>query len=189
MKMLKPMRSCGDRLHGVRPCRWLPRVVCYWYVWRRNWRYHLTGSRGHGIWVRSAEERDRQSVTRVLRTFDFERPLMKKRESAKAAGDARHLASVETETFSDLMSLVEHCAIRKYDDGDARETGWITVKVKGAAWVVQVKDPDTACSFEAIADTLDKALQTAALMLSCDEAPWEQDTFLAANKARKRKAG
>lgn len=101
--------------------------------------------------------------------------------------DVQHLASVECDLFTQHMSLVEHCALRKYDDGTDREPGWFTVKVTGAAWVVQVKDPDSCTSFSAVADTLDKALDTAALLLACDEAPWEHDTWLAKSKADKKK--
>lgn len=107
---------------------------------------------------------------------------MKKKTSKAAENEGLHLAPLETEFFRDLMSLVEHCATRKYEDGDPRETGWITVKTQGAAWCVQVKDPDSAMSFTAVGSTLDKALETAALLLACDEAPWEPDTWLAQKK-------
>jgi hypothetical protein len=89
-----------------------------------------------------------------------------------------HLAAVETVLFSQHLALVEHCALRQYDDGSPREPGWITVKTTGAAWVVQVKDPDSRKSFTAVADTLDKALDTASLLLACDDAPWEHDAWL-----------
>lgn len=112
---------------------------------------------------------------------------MKKKVSKAAMGDAKHLAPVETALFKDMMSLIEHCCVRKYDDGDAREPGWITIKTQGAAWVVQIKDPDACCSFSAVGETLDKALETAALMLSCEEAPWEPDSWLTAAAAKKRK--
>lgn len=111
---------------------------------------------------------------------------MKKKTSTAAAGDANHRVPIETETFVDLMPLVEHCALIKYDDGDPREPGWITIKTQGAAWCVQVKDPDAAVSFTAVGATLDKALETAALLLGCDEAPWEPDVWLAQKKRPKK---
>jgi len=114
-------------------------------------------------------------------------PSMKKRAAQTAPNDMRHLAAVESTIFSGLVPLIEHMAVKKYDDGDAREPGWITIKTTGAAWVVQVKDPDTSTSFSAVADTLDKALETAALLLSCDEAPWEADKWLADSAARRKK--
>ena len=115
----------------------------------------------------------------------WERPSMKKKAASSAGDGGKHLAAVESNHFDQLMPLVEHCAARQYDDGDARETGWFTVKTIGAAWVVQVKDPDSGMSFQAVGDTLDKALDSAALLLGCDEAPWETDPWLKKNKARK----
>jgi hypothetical protein len=50
-----------------------------------------------------------------------------------------------------------------------------------------VKDPDTGMSFTAIGATVDQALDTAALHLACDEAPWEVDPFLRAKQGRKKK--
>ena len=141
-----------------------------------------------GMCVRWAGPRDdRLRWTETHMGTHFERPDMKKKSASLTSSDATHLAPVESEFFGKLMQLVEHCAMRKYDDGDAREPGWFTVKTQGAAWVVQVKDPDSACSFSAVGETLDKALETAVLLLGCDEAPWEPDTFLAAAKARKKK--
>jgi hypothetical protein len=112
---------------------------------------------------------------------------MKKRSVKVGTEGVKHLAAMESTILSGLLPLVEHCAVRQYEDGDAREPGWITIKTQGAAWCVQVKDPDGACSFTAVAETLDKALETAALLLSCDEAPWEPDRFLSDQKARKKK--
>lgn len=93
---------------------------------------------------------------------------------------------IETEKFKDLMPLVEHCAIRQYEDGTPRETGWITIKTAGAAWVCQVKEPDGGCSFSAVGETIDKAIETAALLLACEEAPWEPDQWLMRNGKKKK---
>jgi len=117
----------------------------------------------------------------------WEYPSMKRKNVKSGAEGGKHLAAVESSIFAGLMPLVEHMAIRQYDDGEPRETGWITLKTAGAAWIVQVKDPDGMCSFQAVADTLDKALETATLLLSCDEAPWEPDRFLMQNGKKKKK--
>lgn len=179
----------GDKLklHKHRPCRWLPRGKGTFYLGFRRWKFGLCFSHGRGIWVTSRTgwtPEDRLMGPHVL---TWERPNMRRRQSKPETGTQKHLAAVETEYFKQLMPLVEHAAMRQYDDGEAREVGWFTVKTMGAAWCIQVKDPDSATSFTAIADTIDKALDTAALLLAADEAPWEQDTFLAAAKARKKK--
>jgi len=149
--------------------------------------FRLTAVKGRGICVVARMLVSRRHAA-DQRAEEWEYPSMKKR-GAKGAGDgdAKHLAAVESSRFADLMSLVEHCAIRRYDDGDAREPGWITLKTSGAAWVVQVKDPDGCVSFSAVGDTLDKALETAALLLACDDAPWEEDRYLKQQRAQKGK--
>jgi len=111
---------------------------------------------------------------------------MKKKLGKLEAKEVKHLAALESEVFRGLLPLIEHCCVRLYEDGDPREPGYFTVKTSGAAWVVQVKDVDACVSFSAVADSLDKALETAALLLSCEDAPWEHDRFLADAKKRKK---
>jgi hypothetical protein len=106
---------------------------------------------------------------------------MKKKTSPSAGPSKdgpRHLAAIESNVFTKLMGLVAHCCVTKYDDGDPRKPGWFTVKTMGSAWVVQVKDPDSAMSLSATGQTLDDALALADLLLTAEEAPWEPDPFL-----------
>lgn len=110
-----------------------------------------------------------------------------KKVKRSEASLVKHLAPLETEVFRDHMPLVEHVAMLQYDDGESREGGWFTVRTTGAAWQIVVKDPDSACSFTVTAKTLDEALATATLLLGCEEAPWEPDSYLAASAARKKK--
>jgi len=177
----------GMHLHRGRPCRWLPKGKSEFRIGLGKYVFHLQASWRRGIWLALRDYRGevpRGAVSPIV----YKRPSMKRRVSKSSPeGGAQHLAPVETNRFADMMSLVEHLAYRKYDDGEPREPGWVTIKTQGAAWVVQVKDPDAAVSFSAIGETLDKALETAALLLACDEAPWEPDTFLAAARARKAK--
>lgn len=115
--------------------------------------------------------------------------MKKKSVGATQAGSDRpcHLAAMESDILSKLPELVKHAAITKYDDGEPRKTGWWTVKTMGSAWVVQVKDPDAALSFSVMAQSLDDALQLADLMLASDEAPWEPDPFLKAQRSKVNK--
>lgn len=89
-----------------------------------------------------------------------------------------HLAAIDTSLFGTFPHLVKHCSITRYDDGDPRRPGWFTVKTMGSAWVVQVKDPDSALSLTATSQTLDDSLTLADLLLGSEEAPWEPDAFL-----------
>lgn len=111
---------------------------------------------------------------------------IKKRESKSK--DIKHLAPVESQLLGGHLSLIEHMCLMQYEDGSPRVPGWITIKAQGAAWCVQVKDPDSCSSFSAVAATLDGAIELASLLLSCDDAPWEADRWLAdaANRAKKK---
>lgn len=98
-----------------------------------------------------------------------------------------HVAAIESDVFTKLGGLVAHCAELRYDDGTSRKPGWFTVKTLGAAWVVQVKDPDSACGLTLTAQTLDDALALADLMVSADDAPWEPDPWLKRQAASQKK--
>jgi len=176
----------GLHLHRGPPRRWLPRGRSLFYVQLGHYTFTLTAVSGRGICcvgrcrtaLRYADDPGR---------LKWEYPSMKKRLPKGAGVDGvKHLAPMETNRFADLMPLVEHCALRQYDDGEPRETGWITIRTNGSAWTVQVKDPDGCVSFAAVAETLDKALDTAALLLACDDAPWEEDRSLKQQKASKK---
>jgi len=175
------------RWRRVRPRRWLPKGANTFYVVTDRWKFRLRSKPFVGMCVVDrwlVKVVDGLSPDGQRYTWEF--PSVKKKMSKSAEG-VKHLAAMETNLFTQLMPLVEHMALRQYDDGEAREPGWITLKTQGAAWCVQVKDPDAAVSFTAVADTLDKALETAALLLGCDDAPWEMDRFLAQQKAGKGK--
>lgn len=148
--------------------------------------FQLTYKPWIGTWV-SARWRVGERLGDPDSGEEYERPDVKKRTSTVSGVDSpRHRAAVETTLLSTIMPLVEHMCITRYDDGDPREPGWVTIKTMGAAWVVQIKDPDSGTSFQSIGDTLDKALETAALLLSCDEAPWANDPFLKRKAAPKK---
>jgi len=189
-KDVQSLRTCvsrGNRLHGVRPHFWVPFGLSRLYVWSGSNRWELHCKRGHGIFAVTRLSRDAIALGLGFCPERNRWPKMKKKTAQKEMGDARHLAPLESDRFHDLLPLVEHMSVRKYDDGDLREPGWVTIKTQGAAWLVQIKDPDSCCSFTAVGETLDKALHTAALLLSADDAPWEPDTWLVQAKARKGK--
>lgn len=172
-------------LHRVRPRRTMPSGTQFFRCAMGDYVYHLcsewyVGIHLIGISFRGAL-RDRRGDQYIM----ARRPIVKKKAASAAAGDgARHVAAMETEILKQLLPLVEHCALVRYDDGDQRVPGWITIKTLGAAWVVQVKDPDSANSFQFVSDTLDKALEGAALLLACDDAPWQPDAFLKKQKGK-----
>lgn len=176
------------RLHTGRPKRWTGRKGQTFYLRYGPRVYHLTGKPFKGICVVAMWDMCGRIGHLDPPTWKWEWPIMKRRSVKVGTEGVKHLAALESRILDGMLSLVEHCAVRQYEDGEQREPGWFTVKTQGAAWCVQVKDPDGCCSFTAVAETLDKALETAALLLSCDEAPWEPDRFLASSKASKKKS-
>lgn len=114
---------------------------------------------------------------------------MKRRSAAVTASKdgPSHLAAIDCDSMSKFPSLVAHCCITRYDDGEPRRPGWFTIKTLGAAWVCQVKDPDGCCGLTLTAQSLDDVLTLAELMLSSDEAPWEPDPFLKRGQAKSKK--
>lgn len=174
---------------------------CRWVLDRRPlataW-YMYTVPRGRFIWRLAARRNWGTTIVQVTEQgmVVWEHPsfvvyedlrVMKKKRKAAETSDAQHLASVESVLFGRLHSLVAHCGVTKYDDGDTRKPGWWVVKTMGSAWVVEVKDPDTCCRLVVVQQTLDEALTLAALLLESEEAPWEPDPWLQQSAARARK--
>lgn len=171
----------------TRPRRTLPKCKCQFFVLTPRAKLMLTAVPWHGIHLDAVYARSAVGPGHDTAILVWDRPSMAIKKKQVQKTDVAHLAAVETTLFNEHMSLVEHMALRKYDDGSDREPGWITIKVSGAAWVVQVKDPDSCQSFSAVGDTLDKAIGTASLLLACEEAPWEPDAWLSAAKSKKKK--
>lgn len=181
---LRGPRSTGRR----KPCRWLPRSMAYYRLTLRNGvGLVLCWQPFYGIYPLAITPRDSLG----MRDGDWfqkpEKAVKKKNQATSLEGPRQHLAAMESNLFSRMVPLVEHMACTRYDDGDARVPGWITVKTQGSAWQVQVKDPDSASSFVAVANSLDDALALASLLLEAEETPWEHDKWLADKKPRGKK--
>lgn len=101
-----------------------------------------------------------------------------------STGSAMHLAPVDSDILSRLPAVVAHMAVTRYDDGDSRRPGWVTISTLGSSWKVVAKDPDAAAQCTALGGSLDDALSLLELLLASEEAPWEPDSFLA--KGRKK---
>lgn len=179
-------RVNGRSRRMSRPRRWLPVRNCTFVMLLKNFRLLLRYRPHMGIRL-AAYAGDFDARSGVWRArYEYEEPVVKKKQVKADMGEATHLAPMESNILSKHVPLVAHCAVRKYDDGDPREPGWFTVKTMGSAWCVQVKDPDTAASFVAVAPTIDDALALASLLLESDEAPWERDQWLLKNKSKKK---
>lgn len=114
-------------------------------------------------------------------------PDVKKKTLLSGSSAERHLAALESALFAQHLALLEHCAVTRYDDGDPREPGFLRFGTLGAAWTLDVKDPDTEMSFRLVDASVDKLWDAAALLLACDEAPFAPDPYLKGRKATKKK--
>lgn len=180
--------KCRPRSRPRRPGRWLPRRVAYYWVELRNSRWLLLQWQPF-IGIRPLALRVGPLLTlRPIVEFVWRKSDVKKKAQVTAPKDGpEHLAAVETNVWSAFAPLVAHCAVTRYDDGDPRKPGWLTIKTQGSSWIVQVKDPDSASSFQAVAVSLDDALSLASVLLEADSTPWEHDPWLAAAARGKKK--
>lgn len=116
---------------------------------------------------------------------------MKKVNLLSTAGGskAKHLAPVESNLFTAFPSLIAHLAVTRYDDGDPRQPGWVTMKTQGSIWQCVAKDPDGAASLLATGQTIDDAIALLELLLGAPDAPWEADRFLMKGRSPGKKSG
>lgn len=116
-----------------------------------------------------------------------EMKVKKKKKPEGGASTHTHLAALETVLLGGHHSIVKHCAVTRYDDGDPRQPGWITLKTLGGVWQIEAKDPDTCQFLRVQQPSLDDAITLLALLLDSDEAPWEHDPWAARQKSTKKK--
>jgi len=113
--------------------------------------------------------------------------VIKRKKASEQASAAQHIAPVESTLLAKHHAIVAHCACTKYDDGDPRKPGWITVKTIGSAWQVEAKDPDTCSRLTVVQATIDDALTLLAMLLESEEAPWEKDPWLMQQESKQKK--
>lgn len=185
------MGNVLTRTHRVvmryRPRRWLSREWKRYDVTVGRSSFHLVGRRGWGVsvykWTRDGET---FSAFPAATCYEEIRAV-KKKKSAASTTDAQHLAAVESQVFAKLHPIVAHCSATKYDDGDPRKPGWVTMKTMGSAWVLEAKDPDTCSKLTVVQSTLDDALALLSVLLESEEAPWEIDPWMQAQAAKTKK--
>lgn len=113
--------------------------------------------------------------------------MVKRRQANPTAPEVAHLAPVESNVLGKCMALVSHCAATKYDDGTPRQPGWLTIRTRGSAWEIEIKDPETCSRLVVIQQTIDDALALATVLLDAEDAPWEADQWLVAAKAKQKR--
>lgn len=179
----RELHLAGDRVRqmsrwGHKPRRWhkqTPMGRFRWYVETRSYLFAIDFRpwRGHQVYARYS----RLASGGWSAVPDWTREDTNvKRRVPKAAGERpRALASLQAGKLLGLEPVIEQLAVITYEDGGARQNGLAIILVQGSEWQFLVKDPDSGTQFRARGATLWEAMEGAALALSCDEAPWEED--------------
>lgn len=140
---------------------------------------------GYSVWAWSSKRGQFSAWQDCVCYKDME--AMKKKRKAEDSPLGVHAAPLESVVFGKLHSIVAHCAVTAYDDGDKRVPGWFSVKTIGSAWQVEVKDPDTLQMLRVVQATLDDALTLTALLLDSEDCPWEADIWAQQRAAQSKK--
>lgn len=113
---------------------------------------------------------------------------MKRVDLNKANGATRplHLAAVETEILGRCPQVVAHLTHVAYDDGSPRQTGTVTIRIRGTTWSVEARDWDACARLVASGTSCDDAFALLDLLLGSDNAPWEPDRYLEEKKPTKK---
>jgi len=185
----KILLTIRGRVSKGPPKRWAPRRESWYHVVKGKFALTVQYLPWKGYCLRSIRHKTARWNEPIFR-WQFPELSVKKVKSGPQAsgGTGTHVAAVESDILAKLPNLVAHCAVIRYDDGDPRVAGWWTVQTRGAAWVIVVKDPDSACKLQAVGNSLDDALALADLLLGAEETPWEPDPFLKRDQGRKKKS-
>jgi hypothetical protein len=171
----------------LRPRRWAAK---HWTPYRVSVNGHtwvLVSRRHWGVTAWCRLNGDTQERVWAFAKCYGDLNVIKRRQKSAEQSNASHVAAVDSTLFSKLHPLVAHCACTRYDDGEPRKPGWFTIKTMGAAWVIEVKDPDTCQRLVVVQQTLDDALSLASLLMESEEAPWEVDPWLSQQQAKSKK--
>lgn len=166
--MYSSRRWCGKR-----PSQWLPMGTCRYRILTDHWYVVISVKPFRGAFV---VEKRRAAWCRTGQPHELlearERPSVKKVKLADRSAVSR-LAAQDTEYFADHGAIVDALSLLQYDDGSPRQPGYLGVWTQGSTWVVRITDKDADAQLTCEGRTLDEALDTLALHLGSDKAPWE----------------
>lgn len=162
-----------------RVVQWLPRFgeKCYRVVKGDIWFVVHWKQRG-GCWIRSG---GRNSLSTTIPLYHYPRvqEYSMKRRSAPQGGPAIVQAIPSASTlWPKLPALREFLHATAYEDGSARQPGYVTFRNKVTTIEVTVYDPDSGTRLPCRGATLDQALSLLEQLLGVEEAPWEADKYL-----------
>lgn len=150
-----------------------------WY--RLRWTPHVG-------WECSASGTKGRPVTEPTTLYPTTKDLKVKRRNAPAAGGiiqpALPAASV---MLGKLPCLREFLTATAYEDGSPRVPGYITIRNRQVTFEATIYDVDSGTRLSARAAKLDDVLALLEQLLGVEEAPWEIDSYLTEQLARRSK--
>lgn len=187
--------SLGRVVVELRPPGCLPRRAARWLRTREDWVMYLYRDRYVQCWWlpwvgmlpvscgrRSSPQDDRVSD-------DYREVMMglKKRDVCAKGGGARPALSAESKFLGKLPTLCEWLSATTYEDGSPRTPGYMWISNRGLGYEVTIFDPDGAVKLPCLGRTLDEALALAETHLRAEDAPWQEDQYLAQRRDQGRK--
>jgi hypothetical protein len=112
---------------------------------------------------------------------------MKRRQSIALEGVPVPALGATSVVLGKLPRLREFISATAYEDGSPRQTGYFWFSNDGAAYVLQLFDPDSGTRLPLRAPTIDEVLQLAEAALGLDNAPWLPDRFLQAKLSQTKR--
>lgn len=88
-----------------------------------------------------------------------------------------------------MPHLAEFLTATRYEDGEPRQLGRITMGVWGQMWQITLRDPDSREMIRLEVETPDQLLVAAEAVLAADEQPWVWDPHSKPVPTKKRKGG
>lgn len=172
---------------GVKkPRRWLPKREAWYCVeWKDKW-YYLHWKPRQGLWWRSVMPKGDYDVAKMK---SFPRPEVRSMKRRSVAADGLPVVpaiGMASTILAKLPHLREFLTATAYDDGTARRPGYLWLSNKGSVLEVVLFDPDACARMPVTAVTFDDVLLAAEKLLGVEEAPWQQDSYLAERMAKKR---
>lgn len=162
-------------------------------AWVR-WRMALNGAieielaarRGCGYLPWCVRRPDRVAWMFPGRSYDEVCGMKRKRQAVEQAGGVAS-AALNSKMLADVLPIVQHLAVRTYDDGAPRTPGTLMVKTVGSMWQMIAKDPDSKQQLLVLAASLDDALLLLSMLLEAEDAPWEPDPYARDTGPKKNK--
>jgi len=163
----------GNRWTGERPCRWLPMGVAEFRLLTADQVLVMRALPFRGVCVVESWSRSHGTIRPLGTAVTRREETNVKKVKLAERGSVKHLAALESDYLAEVQPVVEALGMLQYEDGSARQPGYLGVWTQGSTWFVRLQDKDADAQMTCEGRTLDEALDTLAVLLGSENAPWE----------------